>query len=249
MTEENKLKKFQKLIDYEFRDETLLRKALTTLKRGDDTGEPDYDILETLGDAIIKLILILKLIREEDINSGIITQKKQCLENNKVLSTIASKYLELENFIFRAKSQDIEKDICGTKIVADVFEAVCGAMYLDSDLNINLIEEKLINQYYNEWVSITKDSIIFQKNNLLEYLQKIYRITPQIDIEYEKIGPDHNPTWFAKNPKILDQFKNVLIPLKKDIKSGEYNSKKEAEQDLYLKILNYFKNSDQDYFP
>ena len=59
--------------------------------------------------------------------------------------------------------------------------------------------------------------------------------------EFENKGPEHAPKWIAKNPKILDNMNQLLIPLKKGIKSSECKTKKEAEQEIYLKILKILK--------
>jgi len=78
-----RIEKFQDFIKYKFKNQNLLLQALTTPMYGNEQGIPNYDILETLGDAVIKLIFSLKLY-----NSGIrdpdqLTKMKQCLENNK----------------------------------------------------------------------------------------------------------------------------------------------------------------------
>ena len=64
-----------------------------------------------------------------------------------------------------------------------------------------------------------------------------------IRVDFINKGPDHAPRWIAKNPLILDGHNNVLIPLNMDITSEECKSKKDAEQELYLKILEYLKNN------
>jgi len=60
MTEEDKIKDFEKKIGYEFNDKELLKQALITPQYGHEHRVKDYEILETLGDSVIKLILILK---------------------------------------------------------------------------------------------------------------------------------------------------------------------------------------------
>ena len=80
---------------------------------------------------------------------------------------------------------------------------------------------------------------------LLEFLQKKFRTTIFIKADFENIGSDDNPQWVAKNPKIFDMSNNTeIIKLKKDLFSEEYRSKKDAEKDLYLQILNYLKNNE-----
>ena len=65
MTKEEKLRKFQDIIGYRFRNEDFLVQSLTTPRLANETGEVSYDFLETLGDAVIKLIFILKLYKSD----------------------------------------------------------------------------------------------------------------------------------------------------------------------------------------
>ncbi|TFG02198.1 MAG: ribonuclease III family protein [Promethearchaeota archaeon] len=234
--ENDKLKELQERLEYKFKNEDLLRNALTTPQLGKQLDILDYNALELLGDACIKLIFISKKIKEGLIDPGEITITKQCLENDETLSKISNDYFNLKKFVLKSENQVIE----GTRILADVFEAICGAIFLDSDSNLNLVEEKVINRFYDDWDVIINETIL-NKSKLLEYIQKRHRITPVIKTDFLNKGSDHAPKWIAKNPKILDRNNKILIPLKKDIKSEECKSKKEAEQDLYLKILKYLK--------
>jgi len=236
--ENDNLKELQEFLEYKFKNEDLLRNALTTPQLGKELDILDYNTLELIGDAVLKLIFISKKIKEGLIDPGEITVIKQCLENDETLSKISNDYFNLKKFVLKSEKQIIE----GTRILADVFEAICGAIFLDSD-SIKLVEEKLINRFYDDWDVIINETSILNKSKLLEYIQKRYRITPVIKTEFLNKGLDHAPKWIAKNPKILDRNNKILIPLKKDLKSEECKSKKEAEQDLYLKILNYLKKT------
>ncbi len=234
--DKQKLIKFQELINYEFNKEELLIQALTTPQLGNLTGKPSYDFLETLGDAVIKIIFILKLYQIGIRNSGEITKIKASLESDKTLKKVA-KQIKLEDYIFKTENQRIE----GTRILADVFEALSGAIFLDSNHNLNLVEEKLIEPFYENLDIIVKNSIISSKNELLEYLQDKFKTNIVIELEYEKYGEEHELIWVAKNPRILDkEYKELLeIPIK--LKSGKFSRKKDAEKSLYDIILNYLK--------
>ncbi|MHA1294283.1 MAG: ribonuclease III domain-containing protein [Promethearchaeota archaeon] len=238
--EKEKLKEFQKIIKYKFNNEKLLRQALTTPLLGNETGRSHYDeILETLGDSVIKTIFILKKYEEKIHDPGLITKTKQAIENDNTLSFIASNYFHLENYIFKAEKQILE----GTSILADVLEAICGAIFLDSDLNISLVEEKIVNIFYKDWDLIIKNTTIFFKNMLLEYIQKKKRFTPKIIFEYEKLEFHNTVMWKANSLKIYSP-KNVLIyNLPENLKSGLCKSKREAEQELSKIVLNYLKKN------
>ena len=237
MSEDKKLKEFQNNIGYNFKNKELLRQALTTPMRGNELGILHYDdILETLGDSVLKTIFILKKYKEHVYDPEVITKNKQAIENNETLSFIAKKYFKLKNYIFKSENQQIE----GTGIFADVFEAICAAVFLDCDHDLSIVEKKIIDVFYKEWESIIKDTEIFNKNNLLEFLQKIYRTTPKIILVYENIGSDHEPEWYARKPKI-EHPNGDLLHYFESLSSEGFKSKQKAEQDLYKKIFEKLK--------
>ncbi len=234
---EEKLRKLQELIEYKFKNEELLIQALTTPQLGNEIGKPNYDFLETLGDAVIKIIFILKLYQRGIEDSGTITKIKATLESDKALNEIAQK-IKLENYIFKTETQIVK----GTRILADVFEALCGALFLDSDCKLNTVKEKIIDRFYEDLDFIIKDTMIFSKNVLLEYLQEKFKTNILIELKYEKSGLEHDPIWIAKNPIILEKDKKIkLIEIPNNLKSEKFIKKKDAEKDIYFKILEYLK--------
>jgi len=136
MTKKEKIRKFQEFIDYKFKNEDCLVQSLTTPRLANETGVLSYEFLETLGDAVIKLIFILKIYHKGIQDPGKITKKKALFESDNALKIVANK-INLQEFIFKSGKQQIK----GTRILADVFEAICGAIFLDSNQNINLVEE------------------------------------------------------------------------------------------------------------
>jgi dsRNA-specific ribonuclease len=234
-----RLKKFQKYIDYTFNNPELLYQALVTPHYGNEKGIPHYEILETLGDAVIKLIFSIKIYLSGENDPGELTQIKQRLEDNITFVRIGNN-MGLSKYIFHSINQQI-KD---TTIIADVFEALCGALYIDSDKNLDIVEQKMINRFFYNWEIFLRESSNLQKNQLLEYLQGKIKFTPKIEYDYEKSGPDNNLLWMAKNPKIIDKNNNKIIDLPSNLKSKEYKSKKEAEKELCAIILQYLESID-----
>ncbi len=198
--------------------------------------------METLGDAVLKLILSLKLYEEREKTPGMLTQKKQMIENDETLSQIARDYFDLEKYIFKDENQRIEN----TNILADVLEALCAAVFLDSQKDLNVVETVIIDKFYENLEEIIQDSSIFSKNRLLEHLQGIFKITPIIRAKFKIVGLDHDPNWSAKAPKIYSLNNKILMKLPEDLKSEVFKSKKEAERDLYIKIYNYLKDKKED---
>ncbi|MBD3196281.1 MAG: hypothetical protein GF317_14580 [Candidatus Lokiarchaeota archaeon] len=234
------LKRFENKINYNFQNKSLILKALTTPEFAHEFGLADYEVLETIGDAVIKLVFILKKYNEGIKDPGIITKIKQQLENNSTLSKIAIEYFNLNEYIYKSITQRIS----GTKILADVFEAICGALYLDCDQDLKIVERKIIDVFYNDWDEITKNSQIFNKNILLEFLQGIYKFTPKILVKFKQKGPDDQPNWIAYEPEIYNQENHLLkdtTKIIKNLRSKSSKTKKAAEKDLFLKIYKVLK--------
>ncbi|MFX0141901.1 MAG: ribonuclease III domain-containing protein [Candidatus Hodarchaeota archaeon] len=239
--ERKKLRDFQEFIEYEFKNEELLIQSLTTPSLANEIGTSSYDFLELLGDGVIKLILILKLSRMGIEDSGEITRIKANLESDAALKNVANK-INLDKYILKTEKQKIK----GTRILADIFEAICGAIFLDSDHNLNLVEQKMINPFYEDLDVIIQNSKISSKNVLLEFLQGKFRTNITIEVEYEKSGEEHDPIWIVKNPKILNkEDQKEIIKLSRNLKSGKFKNKKDAEKDVYNRILKYLKRKNQ----
>ncbi len=228
------LNQFQSFIDYRFNNQKLLLQALTTPQFANERGILHYQILETLGDAVVKLIFSLKIYNRGEVDPGRLTKIKQHLEDNQTFQKVG-KEMELWNFIFSAKGQGV-KD---TLILADVFEAICGAIFIDSGNNLQVVEKIIIDRFIIDWESLIKESPHLYKNQLLEYLQNKFKITPTIKLDYEKLGPDDNTRWIAKNPEIVDNEQKILIRVPNYLKSEKFKTKLEAEKNISLKILKY----------
>lgn len=233
----DKLKLFQKFINYQFQNPEILLEALTTPQYGNENNLGHYEILETLGDAVIKLIFSLKIYNSGENDPGRLTKTKQCLEDNQTFLKVATE-MELWKYIISSKKQKVRS----TSILADVIESICGAIYVDSGNNLEIVEQKIINIYFYDWDALIKESSNLYKNQLLEYLQDIFKITPTIKFEYEKLGPDNDARWIVKNPEILDEKQNRLLNLPDNLRSEKFRRIKDAEKDLSLKLLKYLQS-------
>jgi len=230
------LNQFQDFINYRFNKPEILLQALTTSQFANEKNLSSYQILETLGDAVIKLIISLKLYSKGEIDPGNLTKTKLRLEDNQTFHKIAMG-MELWKYIFSSKKQRV-KD---SSILADVFEAICGAVFIDSGNNLQVVEKIIIDRFITDWESLIKESPHLYKNQLLEYLQNKFKVTPTIKFEYEKLGPDDDRRWIAKNPVIVDNNQKELIKVPNNMKSDIFKTHKDAEKNISLKILKYLK--------
>ncbi|MBY8980774.1 MAG: hypothetical protein KGD72_10310 [Candidatus Lokiarchaeota archaeon] len=231
---EDILDQFQDFINYRFNKPELLLQALTTSQFANEKNIPSYQILETLGDAVIKLIFSFKLYIKGEIDPGNLTKTKLRLEDNKTFQKIAMG-MEMWKYIFSSKNQRV-KD---SSILGDVFEAICGAIFIDSGNNLQVVEKIIIDRFITDWESLIKESPHLYKNQLLEYLQYKFKETPTIKLDYERLGPDDDARWIAKNPEIVDNDQKELIKVPRNLKSDIFKTHKDAEKNISLKILKY----------
>lgn len=237
----SKLEIFQEYIKYKFKDVNLLRQALTTSLYGKENNTPDYQILETLGDAVIKLILSIKFYQKGIIEPEILTKKKQILEDKDSFLKIALE-MGLDHFIIASKNQVIR----GTKILGDIFESICGAIFIDSKRDLKLIEDLIIDRFIKDWDEDFQESLHLSKNQLLEFLQKRLKYTPKLEFEYESISNGNRMLWKVINLYILNQDGEKVISLPSNLETDAYNSQKEAEKHMSRIVLTYLKKNEQD---
>ena len=231
---EDILNQFQDFINYRFNKPEMLLQALTTSQFANENKIPSYQILETLGDAVIKLIISLKLYIKGEIYPGNLTKIKLRLEDNRTFHKIAMS-MGLWKYIFSSKKQRVK----GSLILADVFEAICGAIFIDSGKDLHVVEKIIIDRFVTDWEALIKESPHLYKNQLLEYLQNKFKVTPMIKFDFEKLGPDNDTRWIAKNPKIFDNNQKELIRVPNNLKSEIFKTHKDAEKNISLKILKY----------
>ena len=231
---DQKLREFQDFINYDFNNPKLLAQALTTPEYGKLNNQPNYEILETLGDIVAKLCLSLQLYENGIEDPGKLTQIKQVLESNRTYADIA-KRMKIWKYVFYSNISNIEE----SSILAEIFEAIIGAVYLDSNKNITIVNDVIINRFFKKREDYLDESSDFNKNQLLEYLQNELRFTPTIKFDYVNFGPDHNLSWKAIKPKILDKNQKEIIALPDILESNICKTKKEAEKDICRKILEH----------
>ena len=119
----------QDLLGYKFKRLYRLERALTCNKPQNITNVLHQDVYGTLGDALLKTVLV-EQIMEKGINTkGEITIIKEGLEKNKELSGYAN-HLELGDYLryMDGRRKGWKRTI---KIMATTFEALIGAVYID----------------------------------------------------------------------------------------------------------------------
>src|SRR5216684_7673998 len=126
------LEECQKAIDYRFQDPKLLRAALTHAS-GADTRLASNERLEFLGDAILGLVVCEQLFeRFPNYQEGDLTKIKSAVVSRRACARI-SRQLNLGDFLFLGKGMNTHTAI-PANLLADVFESLVAAIYLDGGL-------------------------------------------------------------------------------------------------------------------
>jgi ribonuclease-3 len=214
-----KLKDFENVISYEFNDINLLKTALTHSSYANEHSLESNERMEFLGDAVLELCMSKYLFSVIDLDEGVLTKSRAKAVCEDALNVYA-KVINLSQFLYLGKGEECSGGRERPAIIADAFEAVLGAVFLDGGINeAYRIVEKFILPNMGE-VLVYKD----YKSILQEKLQSEKR-----SIRYEIIkeeGPANNKKFEAA------VYMDDII-----MGRGIGKSKKEAQQNAAKQAL------------
>lgn len=225
-------------INYEFKDEKLLKTALTHISLAKETGKESNQRLEFLGDSVLSFIIASKLYElYPDCDEGVLTEMRAFLVCEKSLASLADK-IGLGKEIKFSKTEIRTDGKHKNSILADTFEAVLGAIYLDSD--INTAKEWALGVYGERILNIDYKDVMSYKSALQNLIQSWYKDKKTITYKMiMKKGPDHAPNFVVEAS--LDGK-----PLAKGEGSSLKNAEKAAAKKAYFKLTQKNKNTKSD---
>lgn len=204
-----------KKLGIETSNEKLYMKAFTHTSYANEEKVDSYERLEYLGDAVLELIISEYLYKNTEKEEGEMTKLRAHYVCENALYEYSIR-LGLNDYLLLGHGEEESGGKFRKAIVADIFEAFLGAMYLDKGLEITskfiydnvipLIENKSI-EFFSDYKSVLQELVQTDKRSL-EY-----------NIVSEE-GPSHNKT-FTVNVKV----DGILYGI------GIAHSKKEAEQE------------------
>lgn len=237
-SEAEKLKNFCEILKVSLKNLELLKKALTHRSYLNEyrKGKLEHnERLEFLGDATLELLVSRHLFDKYKVkNEGELTSFRAAIVRTESLFREA-KRLEFGKFIFMSRGEELTGGRERPYILANTFEAVIGAIYLDQGLDITrkFLEREL---FYKIPEIVKKRLDIDSKSKLQEISQEIIRDTPIYEV-VGTTGPDHKKVFTAQ----------VLIKEKK-FGQGKGNNKQEAEQNAAEEALKNWKALIAKYF-
>ena len=219
------MEKLQKNLSYQFSDIELLNKALTHRS----VSKHNNERLEFLGDSVLGSIISEELYsRHSNIDEGQLSRLRSHLVRGNTLANLAKKLDISENLRLgqgELKSGGYRRE----SILADTFEAILGAIFLDSDyLTVKKVVLNLFSDLLNEVKS--EESLKDFKTQLQEMLQKKGYDLPKYELLQTR-GKDHNAVFY-----VSCHVEALKIKVEKNAKSI-----KRAEQACAQSILEEIK--------
>jgi len=221
----------EKKLAYKFRNKHFIFEALCHRSFANEQFDPDLrdnELFEFLGDAVLNLVIAHMLMQYyPELEEGGLSRLRSSLVNESQLAGV-SRTLDLGSYIQLGKGE-IQSNGGGKKsILADTFEAVIAAVYLDGgfDAAFNISERHFSSLLRN---IVDSDANNDYKSLLQELVQETHRITPRYTVIQES-GPDHDKTF------------RVQLNVLKLLTEGTGKSKKRAEQDAARKALDLLKS-------
>jgi len=215
---ENNFEKLEETIDYKFKNIQLLKQALSHSSYANEKKHPNgsNERLEFLGDSVLSIVVSDYLYKNlNNVAEGELTKIRASLVCEKSLHIFA-KQIELGNYLRLGKGEENTGGRERPSILADAFEAVIAAIYLDGGMEA---ASKHILRFIPKDVEHLHHPAF---SDFKTVLQEVVQKNPEEKVEYVLIGeegPDHNKRF------VVEVCLNSQV-----IGKGKGRSKKEAEQ-------------------
>lgn len=223
--DEERLKALQELeqrLGYQFRDPANLLAALTHSSAVNASGPRVGERLEFLGDAVLGLVLSDLLIeRYPEHNEGRLSKFRAALVST-VSFAAKARELQLDRQLTLGKGEEKTGGREKPSILAAVFEAVIGAIFLESGYQH---VRNIVARHFQEAIDHVGGMVTDPKTELQELSQQLHRMTPTYCV-VEEAGPDH-----ARHFVVDVLLGNCVLA------RGEGGSKRRAEQDAARRAL------------
>lgn len=225
----------QSRLGYVFRDESLLRLALTHPSVAHEQGAvvQHNQRLEFLGDAVLQLVLTRVLYeRYPGFSEGPLTKARAQLVNRRALAEHARRLALGENLVL-SRGEELNRGRERPSALADAFEALLGAIFLDG--GFAAAEEFILRQFGDVFSEIEEiPNLENPKGELQEMLQAKSPEPPQYQL-LSVTGPDHDRA-----------FTCAVLYRGEELGRGTGKSKKEAESRAAFHALETLRRRSRD---
>ena len=226
------LNELQEKIGYYFRNEGLLKQAVTHSSFANEqkiNKLSNYERLEFLGDAVLEMVCSEFLFQENpEMPEGQLTRLRASMVCEPALAYCA-RDIDLGSYILLGKGEEATGGRNRDSITSDVMEAVIGAIFIDGGI------EEAKKYIYRFVLSDLENKILFMDSKTL--LQEEVQKNNTAQLHYELVGetgPDHDKEFHVK--ACLDG---------KEIGTGVGRTKKAAEQQAAYEALMMLKGRNE----
>ncbi len=218
---------FETKLGYSFNDKRLLETAFTHrsyLNENRAAGREHNERLEFLGDAVLELVVTEFLYAKyPEKPEGELTAFRAALVNTQSIADAGTK-LGINEYLMLSKGESKDVGRARLIILANAFEALIGALYLDS--GYETAKKFIADQLFHKTDDVVANRLWQDaKSKLQEVAQEKNGITPTYQV-MSQTGPDHDKVFLI----------GAFIGTEK-LAIGEGRSKQEAEQDAAQKAL------------
>ena len=197
--------KFEKIIKYKFSNKEYILEALTHSSYSNENKRYDFnERLEFLGDSVLSIIVSDYLFKhEKDLPEGELTKLRANIVCEESLSDAANE-IELGKHMLLGKGEEATGGRQRISILADAFEAVIAAIYLDGGLES---AREFVLDYMEDIIIDSRRGKIFR--DYKTHLQEVLQGQGESNIWYKLLdekGPDHNKRFIMQvgtNEKVL----------------------------------------------
>jgi len=218
--DKKKVKIVEKAVGYSFKKKEFLQRALTHKSYANErkmAHEEHNERLEFLGDAVLELAVSELLMRRfPKYSEGELSKLRAAIVNEKQLANFARSF-GLGDHLYLGKGEEQTSGREKQSLLADVYEAILGAIYLDRGF---LKAAQIIQRHYGRLLDDTPSEEIYRdyKTELQERSQSAFKSIPRYRLVAER-GPDHDKIF-----EIELYIRNELFG------RGQGRNKKDAEQ-------------------
>ena len=220
-------RKLEESIGYVFKDESILRKALTHTSYAYENKIESNEKLEFLGDSILEFISSKFIYNNyPKLKEGEMTKVRADVVCEKSLYKISFKH-NFSDFLYLGKTQKSNETEVRPAILADSVEAVIAAIYFDAGLEE---AEKFIVENLKEEIKIASSHVGMKDYKTV--LQEKLQIHGSVDIKYniiKEIGPDHDKSFVAE---VVCNGKKLAEGVGKNKKMAEMSAAEKALQKM-----------------
>ncbi len=219
------LAELENRLGYTFNNRELLHEALRHRSWVNEQNARlrDNERLEFLGDAVVNLVVGHLLMRAcADLKEGDLSRMRAALVNETHLAEVARR-LELGDFVYLGRGESRTGGREKNSILADTFEAVTAALYLDAGFDATFT---ILEAYFRDALEKLEELRRHDdyKSRLQELVQEQRKEIPHYRITGQS-GPDHDKTFTAR------------LTVGDITTEGRGKSKKQAEQDAARRAI------------